>query len=164
MNQELWEKFDKLRASPLSGHEGLADFFRKEEIRFAPKIFPLGESSSPVGSARSGGTIHVPEWLMEVFRLLAKDAAPRTICDPWAGAGFLLKAIREECSPERALAFTQFQSIYELGKVLVPRAEWKLGDPLAPARKAEQRVGCRRQHSANGCAVGEPAESCYDLR
>ena len=50
MNQKLWEKFDKLRASPFTGHEGLAEFFQKEESVLRQKTFPLGRSSSPVGS------------------------------------------------------------------------------------------------------------------
>lgn len=37
MNQELWHKFNKLRGLPLRGHEGIAEFFQKEGIRFAAK-------------------------------------------------------------------------------------------------------------------------------
>ncbi len=74
------------------------------------------------------------------FLPLGEGSSPRTICDPWAGAGFLLEAIREECRPEQAFAFTQFPAIHELGKVLVPRVEWKLGDPLLLLEKQNEEL------------------------
>ena len=140
MNQKLWEKFDKLRASPFTGHEGLAEFFQKEGIRFAAKDLSAWSQFFAGRFGRSEGTIHVPEWLVEVFCLLAKEVTPKTICDPWAGAGFLVESIREECCPEQALAFTPAQAIYELGRVLVPRAEWKLGDPLLLLEKEDKEL------------------------
>lgn len=130
MNQELWQKFDKLRSLPFSGHEGLAEFFQKEGIRFAQKDLGTWVKFFSARFGRSGGTAHVPEWLSGIFCALAKDVAPKSICDPWAGAGFLVEALREACRPEQALAFTQIQVEHELGKVLVPDVSWQLGDPL----------------------------------
>jgi hypothetical protein len=130
MNQELWQKFDKLRTLPFSGHEGLAEFFQKEGIRFAPKDLGTWAKFFSARFGRSGGTAQVPEWLSRVFCALAKDVSPKAICDPWAGAGFLLEALREACQPEQALAFTQIQVEHELGKVLVPEVSWQLGEPL----------------------------------
>lgn len=130
MNQELWQKFDKLRSLPFSGHEGLAEFFQKEGIRFAPRDLGTWGQFFAARFGRSGGTVHVPEWLAEVFCALAKDVSPKSICDPWAGAGFLVEVLREGCQPKEALAFTQTQAENDLGKVLVPEVSWQLGEPL----------------------------------
>ncbi|MFN0076933.1 MAG: hypothetical protein ACKVY0_10690 [Prosthecobacter sp.] len=130
MNIQLWQKFDQLRKLPFSGHEGLADFFRKEGIRFASKDLPTWGQFLSARFGRSGGEVHVPEWLAGVFCALAKEASPKTICDPWAGLGFLIEALREACQPEQAVAFTQNQAAHELGKVLVPDVNWHFGEPL----------------------------------
>lgn len=130
MNQELWQKFGKLRSLPFSGHEGLAEFFQKKGIRFAAKDLATWEKFFSARFGRSGGTVHVPEWLAGVFCALAKDVSPKSICDPWAGAGFLVEVLREACQPEQALAFTQIQAEHELGKILAPEVSWQLGEPL----------------------------------
>lgn len=130
MNQELWKKFDKLRCLPFSGHEGLAEFFQKEGIRFAPSDLGTWGQFFAARFGRSGGTVHIPEWLAGVFGALAKDVSPKSICDPWAGAGFLVEILREACRSKEALAFTQIRAEYELGKILVPEVNWQLGEPL----------------------------------
>lgn len=130
MNKELWQKFDQLRSLPFSGHEGLAEFFKNEGIRFAPKDLGLWGQFFAARFGRSGGTIPIPEWLAGVFCALAKDCSPKTICDPWAGAGFLVEALREACQPVQAFAFTKHQMECELGNVLVPEVSWQLGEPL----------------------------------
>lgn len=130
MNKELWQKFDQLRSLPFSGHEGLADYFQKEGVRFATKDFATWGQFFSARFGRAGGEAHVPEWLAGVFCALAKETSPKTICDPWAGAGFLVEALREACQPVQALAFTRNQAQFELGKVLVPEVNWQLGEPL----------------------------------
>ena len=130
MNKELWQKFDYLRTLPLSGHEGLVDYFRKEGIRFATKDLATWGQFFSARFGHLGGAPHVPEWLAGVFCLLGKEASPNSICDPWAGNGFLIEALREACQPTQTLAFTQNRAQHELGKVLVPEAGWQLGEPL----------------------------------
>ncbi len=130
MNKELWQKFEQLHNLPFSGHEGLADYFRKEGIRFAAKDFNTWRHFLSARFGRAGGEVDVPEWLAGVFCDLAKETSPKTICDPWAGAGFLVEALREACSPEQSLAFTQNQASFDLGTVLVPEVAWQLGEPL----------------------------------
>lgn len=130
MNKELWQKFDQLRSSPFSGHEGLADYFQKEGIRFTAQDLATWGQFLSARFGRSGGEVHVPEWLAGVFCALAKEVSPKTICDPWAGVGFLIGALREACLPEQALAFTRNHAEHELGKVLVPEVGWQLGEPL----------------------------------
>ena len=138
MNQELWQKFDKLRSLPFSGHEGLAEFFQKEGIRFAPKDLGTWSKFLSARFGRSGGMVHVPEWLAGVICALAKDVSPKSICDPWAGTGFLVEVLREACQSKEALAFTQIQTEYEIGRVLVPEVSWQLGEPLRLLNAATQ--------------------------
>ena len=130
MNKELWTKLDLLRDSLFGGHEGLADYFQKEGIRFAAQDLATWAQFISARFGRSGGEVHVPEWLAGVFCALAKEASPKTICDPWAGLGFLIGALREACLPEQALAFTQNHAGLELGQVLVPEVGWQHGEPL----------------------------------
>lgn len=130
MNKELWQKFDQLRRLPLSGHEGLAEFFQKERMRFTFKDLPTWGQFMSARFGRSGGQAHVPEWLAGVICTLAKEVSPKTIFDPWAGVGFLIGSLREMCRPNQAIAFTQNHAEYELGKVLVPEIGWQLGEPF----------------------------------
>ena len=130
MNQELWQKIGKLRSLPFSGSEGLAEFFQKEGIRFAAKDLGTWGKFLAARFGRSGGAVHVPEWLAGVFCALAKDVSPKSICDPWAGIGFLIEALREECQPDESIAFTQVQGEHELGKILVADVKWQHGEPL----------------------------------
>ncbi len=173
MNKELWQKFDQLRSLPFSGHEGLADFFRKEGIRFASKDLATWGQFLFARFGRSGGEVHVPEWLAGVLCALAKEASPKIICDPWAGVGFLIEALREACQPERALAFTQNQAAFELGKVLVPEVGWQLGEPLHLLDSLTQPIdvfasilpmGARARHRMKGTLPsGEAVELTDDL-
>ncbi|MBA3352713.1 MAG: hypothetical protein H0U23_09865 [Blastocatellia bacterium] len=130
MNNELWQKLDQLRSLPFSGEEGLANFFKKEGIRFSSNDLNLWGQFFVGRFGRSGGTIHIPEWLAKVFCTLAKEISPKLICDPWAGAGFLIEILREACQPEQAQAISQFRGMQEIGEALVPDVQWNLGDPL----------------------------------
>ncbi|MDR4466190.1 MAG: hypothetical protein MRJ66_18195 [Nitrospira sp.] len=130
MNRELWQKFDHLHNLPFIGHEGLADYFRKEGIRFATKDLAAWRQFLSARFGRAGGEPDVPEWLSGVFCALAKEIAPKIVCDPWAGTGFLVEALREACRPDQSFAFTQNQAAFELGKVLIPEVAWQLGEPL----------------------------------
>lgn len=130
MNEELWKTFYKLRSLPSSGAEGLAEFFEKEGVRFAPSDLGTWGQFFAARFGRAGGMFHLPEWLAGVFGVLAKDVSPKSICDPWAGIGFLVEVLRETCQPKVALAFTQIQAEQALGKVLVPDVSWQLGEPM----------------------------------
>lgn len=126
MNTELLQKFDHYRDLPFRGTEGLAQFLHEEGIRFATKDLATWVEFL---SGRLGGTVQVPEWLVSIFCTLANVDSPKIICDPCAGVGFLVEALREACQPKQALAFTQNRAEHELGEVLVPEVGWQLGDP-----------------------------------
>src|SRR6266446_9114961 len=170
MNQELWKTFDKLRTLPFSGSEGLAAFFQKEGIRFVSSDLGTWGQFFAARFGRGAGTVHVPEWLAGMFGALAKDASPESICDPWAGTGFLLEVLREACQPKEALAFTQSQTEHDLGKVLVPEVSWQLGEPLCLLDAVTQEfdvvasilpMGAR---SVNPLTVATPAGEKIELR
>jgi hypothetical protein len=80
---------------------------------------------------RYGGSTHlVPPLLLPILeRFLAKHPA-RIVCDPWAGLGELLANAAVFARAAKALAFTQNEAEFALGRALVGSAEWKLGDPL----------------------------------
>src|ERR1700687_4365126 len=138
MNQELWNKFEKLRDSPWSGLDGLAEFFQKEGVRFESGDLVTGGQflDSRIGSKDE--VVSVPEWLAEVFRALVKDTSPKAICDPWAGIGFLIATLCEECHPLEAFALTWNSVNHALGKTLVPQVKWQLGEPLSLLESAQE--------------------------
>ncbi|MEI7685479.1 MAG: hypothetical protein WCL32_10655, partial [Planctomycetota bacterium] len=130
MNIELLQKFDELRQLPFVGADGLAEFFQKERIRFTKNDLAMWAQFFSARFGRHSGTVAVPEWLAGVFCALAKQASPRTICDPCAGVGILVETLRETCQSEQALGFTRSTVEYELGEVLAPEVRWQLGEPL----------------------------------
>jgi hypothetical protein len=130
MTDQLWNTLNKLRSSPLSKPEEIAEFFEKEGIRFAPQDVATWGQFFASRYGRAGGMFQIPEWLAEVFRALAKESSAERICDPWAGIGFLVAILREACQATAAFAFTQDHAGYALGKVLVPQVNWHLGEPL----------------------------------
>jgi hypothetical protein len=130
MNKELWQKLEQLRHLPSCGHEELANFFEKEGIRFTTRDLTTWGPFWSARFSRFGETVHFPGWLADVFCVLAKEGSPKTICDPWAGIGFLVGALREACQPAKSLAFTQNHAEHELGKILVPEVGWQLGEPM----------------------------------
>ena len=138
MNQELWSKFDKLRDSPWSGLDGLAEFFQKEGVRFeSGDLGTWGQFlDSRIGSRSE--LVRIPEWLGDVFRELVKDTSPKAICDPWAGIGFLIAILCEACHPLEAFALTVNSANHALGKTLVPDVKWQLGEPLSLLESAQE--------------------------
>ena len=130
MSGKLWDMLNKLHSSGLSTPEEFAEFFEKEKIRFAPKELA---SWGPFFASRYGrraGMFPVPEWLAEVFGVLAAQSSAKKICDPWAGIGFLVAILREASKATTAFAFTPHNAEYVLGKVFVPEVDWRVGQPL----------------------------------
>lgn len=139
MNQQLWKKLDKLRSLPSTGHDGLAEFFKKEGVRFSTSDLATWGQFLSTRFGRAGGMLQVPEWLAGVFASLAKDVFPKTICDPWAGVGFLVGVLSEACQPKVAVAFTQNHAEHAIGNVLVSEAKWQLGEPLKLLESATEK-------------------------
>jgi len=130
MNKELWQKFDRLRASPLTNHDGLAEFIQKEAIRFDPSEHATWLKFLNSRFGGMSGQLLFPDWLLGVFSALAKLATPKSICDPCAGMGFLIETLRADCAPARTLAINRLTSEYEIGKSITPEVTWENSDPL----------------------------------
>jgi hypothetical protein len=130
MNDKLWKTFDKLRGSELRGPDNLAEFFRKEGVTFSTEDLATWGKFLAARFGPAGGMHYIPEWLAGAFVALARDVSPKTICDPWAGIGFLIAVLHEGCQPREAAALTQNRGDYAIGSVLVPEIHWELGEPL----------------------------------
>jgi hypothetical protein len=76
------------------------------------------------------GIFPVPLFLPRVISALIQDREDNTICDPWAGMGTILATAREATKATKAIAIVQNEGEFELGRVLVDFADWRLGDPL----------------------------------
>jgi hypothetical protein len=129
MNEKLWNMLNKFRGTQLHGLEGLAEFVRREGVEFSPDDLSSWGQLLTTQFGRHAGIISAPEWLITVFGKFIEGVSAKTICDPWAGVGQLIGALRG-AQPEESFAFTRNQSEYFLGKALVPEANWQLGHAL----------------------------------
>jgi len=120
----------KLQGLEFRGPSELADYLKKENAVFTSRDLIVFGRILATRFGRYGGMCSVPEWLAGAFSAIAGDTAAQTICDPWPGIGLLLGALRESAKAKTTLAFTQNSGEMALGKVLLPQAEWKLGDPV----------------------------------
>lgn len=128
--EKVWKVLENLRGVEFRGPEELAVHLKKENGQFSAHDLIVFGQILATRFGRYGGMYSVPEWLAAAFSTITGDKFGQTICDPWAGIGILLGALRESTKAKAAIAFTQNQGEMALGKVLVPQAEWKLGDPL----------------------------------
>lgn len=110
--------------------EELAEFLKKENAQFSAHDLTVFGHILVTRFGRYGGMYSVPEWLAGAFSDIVGGTPVQTICDPWAGIGLLLGALRESSKARTALAFTSNAGDMALGKVLLPQAEWKLGEPV----------------------------------
>lgn len=131
MSKELWKKLDKIRGVEFRNPEELAELLQKEGIRFSPRELSTAGPLLASRFGRYGGLFHVPEWLASAIGELTQDISASAVCDPWAGIGLVVAAVREATQATEVLAYTQADSEAVLGKVLVPEAKWKVGDPLS---------------------------------
>lgn len=79
---------------------------------------------------RDDGHLHTPPILTDVVSKLLEGRSAQTLCDPWAGLGTMLAIAQRSTSSPRCIAFNLNTSDGEVGKVLFPQAEWRVGQPL----------------------------------
>lgn len=172
-SENLWKILDKLRGVDFRRPEEFAEFLKKEDARFsADDLIAFGYILT-TRIHRSEGQFYVPEWLARAFAALTEGMSPKTICDPWAGIGFLVAVLREASGASDALAITQNSGEHTLGKVLVPQADWQLGDPLLVLGKDNKALdvvasilpmGARAQHPLKvTLSSGQAVELADDL-
>jgi hypothetical protein len=130
----------KLKGLEFRGPEELADFLKKQNAQFSARDLIFFGYILTTRMRRSGGLLHVPEWLTEVFSTLTEGMSPKTICDPWAGSGLLIGILREASKAKTAIAITPNRGEHILGKVLVPQADWQTGDPLLLLEKGNKEL------------------------
>ena len=91
-----------------------------------PKLIP---AILKVFGDRSG-IYYVPHLLVQVLSKILEGRSATAACDPWAGIGAVLAAAQEAVHATKALAFTQNEAEAALGRVLVPSADWQVGEPI----------------------------------
>jgi len=170
---KTWSTLDKLRGVEFHGPEEFAEFLEKENVEFSARDLASFGHILVTRFGRKGGTIHVPEWLAEVFTSLVDGFSAKTICDPWAGVGLLIGILRETLNAKTAIALTPNRGELALGKVMVPQADWQCGEPMRilAEQKDEMNVvasilpmGMRSQQPLHvSLASGETAEVAGDL-
>jgi hypothetical protein len=90
INEKVRNALSKLSGVEFHGLEELAKCLKKEDVRFsAHDLIAIGYFLA-TRFGRSGGLFYVPNWLAGVFSALIEGISPKTICDPWAGAGLLV--------------------------------------------------------------------------
>src|SRR5436305_1778021 len=109
VNEKVRNALSKLKGVEFHGPEELAEFLKKEDVRFsADDLIAFGYVLA-TRFGRSGGLFYVPNWLAGVFSALIEGVSPRTICDPWAGIGLLVGVLREAARPKETFAFSPSQ-------------------------------------------------------
>jgi hypothetical protein len=130
----------KLKAGEFHGPTELAAFLATKSMSFsAHDLIALGHILA-TRFGPSGGVFHVPGWLADVFSALIEGVSTQAICDPWAGCGVLIGVLREASKAKTTIALTVNQGEYALGKVLVPGANWQVGDPLHSLGEVKQEL------------------------
>lgn len=76
------------------------------------------------------GHLHLPPVLSDAIPKLLSGRSAQTLCDPWAGIGMILAIAQRAVLASRCIAFNMNASEGALAKVLFPRAEWTIGEPL----------------------------------
>src|SRR5579862_8479210 len=127
MNTELLRAINKLRESGSYSPDQLAQRFKEEGLRFSASDIAIWNRFfiSTIG----GGQYLVPEWLARAFSQMVAGFAVDTVCDPWAGFGFLLAVIGEATGAKHLFAHN-WSAESVIGSALVPNADWRMGDPL----------------------------------
>ena len=76
------------------------------------------------------GLGYVPPVLLGVLAKIAEGSSGGVICDPWAGFGFVLAAIRQVTQARTMIAITRNESEAAIGRLLLPEGKWMVGDAL----------------------------------
>lgn len=154
-SDNLSQILDKLRGVDFPRLEELAEFLKKVEAQFSADDLIAFNYVMSTHFHRGEGRPPIPEWLARAFVALAEGIVPRTICDPWAGIGCLVAVLQKEFGASEVIAITQNSGEHALGEVLVPEADWQLGDPLLVLERENRKLdvvasilpmGARAQH------------------
>lgn len=109
---------------------GLTDHLLKEKVVISPEdVLNAGSKVAKI-FRRHAGYLYTPSVLREVIAQLLIGRSATTICDPWAGLGTILAAAQEMVSASKCIAFNLNASEGDLGRVLFPGADWRIGQPL----------------------------------
>lgn len=106
-SESLRKIINKLQGVDFHGPEEFAMFLKKEDARLtADDLIAFGYFLT-TRIPRSEGQSYIPEWLARAFAALIEGVSLKTICDPWAGIGFLVAMLREASGASEALAMTK---------------------------------------------------------
>ncbi len=107
----------------------IAERFAEAGLSVSVADLPEFVSVLVKGFGRGAGVCYVPGVLLQVLGMLLERRSCRTICDPWSGLGVTLAKVQETTKPDKAIAITTNEGEAALGRVLLPVAEWRVGDP-----------------------------------
>lgn len=134
MNQNLFNELRKFRNDVVHGVHSLdsADLAK----RFSELGLSVPESDLPQFTSillhvfsKDAGLYYVPKSILSLLSKLLDERSVEIICDPWAGIGSVLASVQETTQSTKAFALSQNDNEATLGRVLVPSAEWLVGDP-----------------------------------
>jgi hypothetical protein len=130
---EIFGEIRKLRNELAHNVPPSWDRFSELKTRFA-SFGPRStkESSELLLEALRNLTVSypVPSLLKQVVDSILEARSAVAVCDPWAGSGELLSTIVTATNPQTVLAFTRAENEATLGRVLLPNADWRVGEPL----------------------------------
>ncbi|MDQ8145422.1 MAG: hypothetical protein P3A27_05055 [Gemmatimonadota bacterium] len=84
--------------------------------------------------------VDVPPWLAQAFTALIHGINPKVVCDPWAGVGLLMASLKDVVGNAEVIALAPIESDVALGRVLVPAASWRNGNPQLLLRELDKEI------------------------
>jgi hypothetical protein len=82
------------------------------------------------GGGGGSGENLVPSILLEIIPRLLEGQRADIVCDPWAGIGVLAANVQDALQARRVMAFNPIPDSVALGRLLTPKLEWHVGNPL----------------------------------
>lgn len=138
----LYEALDALRAEPALDMQTLAARLELQGIVIAPADLSVLRSFVAMTWGPRGSMLMPPEWLISVFLDLLKDTDSHTLCDPWAGAGWLVRALVDAEIASEFHAITPHQGELALGRVIAPSVQWHSTDVLQWLSTQTSQIDC----------------------
>src|SRR5882724_3058159 len=129
MNEDLRKLIEQHYASGHADAKSILELLANNNVHFSPEDLRDLRNLLAHGWGRTEPVPRIPDWLREVFTVLARLHSPHSICDPWAGMAFLIETIRAATGAQRSYALSSNETDARIGRALTPGTDWKFFRP-----------------------------------
>ena len=129
MNEGLRKLIEQGHASGYTDGKSILELLAKDDVQFSAEDSRDLRNLLAHGWGRTEPVPRIPDWLREVFAVLARKHSPMSICDPWAGMGFLIETISTATGAQRSYALSPNETDARIGRALTPGIDWTFFRP-----------------------------------